>query len=283
MRIAIDIDTGSVRTWAGQPISALAGKRGDQYPVHVRYERGGAIIERPTGATGILGVKLASDPTGNFVALAGSWTKTGSGAQTVYLFSLNLNTTELETAFSTDPDSVFCVLEIETVAPGELISSATIPLEISNDVIRGNEGVPTDAMDPYPLPSAIELKAEKGQPNGYASLDAGGKVPASQLALVASQISDSTAASRELITGPESSVPLFRLDLTALTGGGPTALDGIATTTLTPPRALFLIRPNEPLACYQLEAGTAAESVPNIIRPDDFHAGTNAKIWVRKL
>jgi hypothetical protein len=200
MRIAIDIDTGSVRTWAGQPISALAGKRGDQYPVHVRYERGGAIIERPTGATGILGVKLASDPTGNFVALAGSWTKTGSGAQTVYLFSLNLNTTELETAFSTDPDSVSCVLEIETVAPGELISSATIPLEISNDVIRGNEGVPTDAMDPYPLPSAIELKAEKGEPNGYASLDAGGKVPASQLALVASQISDSTAAGRAMLT-----------------------------------------------------------------------------------
>jgi hypothetical protein len=80
-----------------------------------------------------------------------------------------------------------------------------------------------------------------------------------------------------------SSVPELRLGITALTGGGPTALDGIPTTNLTTPRALFLIRPNEPLACYQLEAGTAAESVPNIIRPDDFHAVTNAKIWVRKL
>jgi hypothetical protein len=80
-----------------------------------------------------------------------------------------------------------------------------------------------------------------------------------------------------------SSVPELRLGITTLTGGGATALDGIATTNLTTPRALFLIRPGEPLACYQLEAGTAAESVPNIIRPDDFHATTNAKIWVRKL
>jgi hypothetical protein len=101
--------------------------------------------------------------------------------------------------------------------------------------------------------------------------------------ILAEDIVDSTPASRAMLTGPESSVPLLRLDLTTLTGGGPTALDGIATTTLTPPRALFLIRPNEPLACYQLEAGTTAESVPNIIRPDDFHAVTNAKIWVRKL
>jgi hypothetical protein len=75
----------------------------------------------------------------------------------------------------------------------------------------------------------------------------------------------------------------MRLDIITLTGGGATALDGIPTTNLTTPHAIFLILPNEPLSCYQLEAGTTAESVPNIIHPDDFHAVTNAKIWVKKL
>jgi hypothetical protein len=116
--------------------------------------------------------------------------------------------------------------------------------------------------------------------NGSITVEAGANI---NLAVTASQISNSTAAGRAMLTGPESSVPLLRLDLTTLTGGGATALDGIPTTNLTTPRALFLIRPGEPLSCYQLEAGTAAESAPAIIRPDDFHATNNAKIWVRKL
>lgn len=78
-------------------------------------------------------------------------------------------------------------------------------------------------------------------------------------------------------------VPNLRLDLTTLTGGGATALDGIPTVGLTTPRMVMLVLPGGPLSVYVLESGTAAESSPATIRPDDYHASTNAKVWQRKL
>ena len=59
---------------------------------------------------------------------------------------------------------------------------------VENDVNRGDEGVPTEAMPDYPLASAIERIANKGVPNGYASLDGSGKVPVAQLPTVNGQM-----------------------------------------------------------------------------------------------
>lgn len=69
--------------------------------------------------------------------------------------------------------------------------------------------------------------------------------------------------------------------ITGLTGGGATALDGQATTSLPTGYTVFLSY-GRVGQLWQLIAGTDAEDVSNgIVRPDDYHATTNARIWVQ--
>lgn len=79
---------------------------------------------------------------------------------------------------------------------------------------------------------------------------------------------------------PSPSAKLYYKEITALTGGGTTALDGISTVgkTLT----LVEIYVADELQDWRLFAGTTAEDSANgIVRPDDYNATTNAQIWKR--
>jgi hypothetical protein len=69
-----------------------------------------------------------------------------------------------------------------------------------------------------------------------------------------------------------------RYDLTGLTGGTSTDLDGIVTTTESV-GVIIATSISSALSFYQLTTGTDAESSPNIIRPDDYAASTNEKVW----
>lgn len=74
-----------------------------------------------------------------------------------------------------------------------------------------------------------------------------------------------------------------RLDITGLIGGAVTDLDGIETVDLSTGR-LYLtgvtIAAAVPSQMWVLITGTAAEDPANgIVRPDDYAAGTNEKIW----
>ncbi len=68
---------------------------------------------------------------------------------------------------------------------------------------------------------------------------------------------------------------------TGLTGGGATKLDGWATTTISTsaPQTFVMFTIAGVLYVYRLDAGTDAESSPNIIRPDDYATTTNEKVW----
>jgi hypothetical protein len=76
--------------------------------------------------------------------------------------------------------------------------------------------------------------------------------------------------------------PRYIPAITALTGGGSTALDGLATTALSATYLVNLLISDAQVG-YVLRAGTDAESSPNIIRPDDYNASTNAKVWKKCL
>ena len=67
-------------------------------------------------------------------------------------------------------------------------------------------------------------------------------------------------------------------NVTGLTGGGATKLDGIATLSLTVGIRGF-INVAETIYFYELQAGTDAEASPTVIRPDDYAGGTNEKVW----
>ena len=71
---------------------------------------------------------------------------------------------------------------------------------------------------------------------------------------------------------------LSRPDISGLTGGGATNLDGIPTTGLAIGTMVTVYDGSE-TRIYRLTTGTDAESSPAVIRPDDYVAGTNEKVW----
>lgn len=75
-----------------------------------------------------------------------------------------------------------------------------------------------------------------------------------------------------------------RPDITALTGGLTTTLDGIVTasSTLYPVGTVVILSYGLVSQIWKLVAGTDAEDVnatPAVVRPDDYHASTNAVVW----
>lgn len=79
---------------------------------------------------------------------------------------------------------------------------------------------------------------------------------------------------------PNPSPPLYYKSITALTGGGTTALDGIATAGKS--ALLAVVYVNDELQDWRLFNGTTAEDAASgIVRPDDYNATTNAQIWKR--
>ena len=69
--------------------------------------------------------------------------------------------------------------------------------------------------------------------------------------------------------------------ITALTGGGNEALDGVSTADLDVP-ALRTIWLGTELQDWLLFTGTDAEDAEaGIVRPDDYAASTNEKVWKR--
>lgn len=145
MRVYVNLDTNEfvVSPVLTQRVSTLYFVRRDTVPVEVQFVRGGSVVELGAGATGQLGIKKTY--TGSFLANDSGWTKTGTGASTVYQFDLNLNTANMDAEFSPDATTDSITAKIEVSWTVSSTTSTTLPTSatIYNDVIRGGEGVPT--------------------------------------------------------------------------------------------------------------------------------------------
>lgn len=76
----------------------------------------------------------------------------------------------------------------------------------------------------------------------------------------------------------------FLYEVTDLTGGGSTKLDGVATAALSVPRVVSFVKPGTGLLVFELGVGTDTEDVGSgIVRPDDYATSTNEKVWRQKL
>lgn len=75
----------------------------------------------------------------------------------------------------------------------------------------------------------------------------------------------------------------FAPAVTDRTGGGASNLDGQATAAgaLASGSVVGFVRTATGLEFWQLTAGTEAEDAATIVRPDDYHADTNARTWKR--
>ena len=143
MRVYINLDTNEfvVSPVLTQRVSTLYFVRRDTVPVEVQFVRQGSVVELGAGATGQIGIKLTYP--GAFLANDAGWTKTGTGSATVYQFDLALNTTELNTEFTTqtgEKDSTTAKIEISWLVSGTTSSTMPTSCVIYNDVIRGSEG-----------------------------------------------------------------------------------------------------------------------------------------------
>jgi hypothetical protein len=77
-------------------------------------------------------------------------------------------------------------------------------------------------------------------------------------------------------------VLLSRPDITGLTGGTATDLDGIPTVGLAEGTMVAVFDGSE-TRIYRLTSGTNPESSPGVIRPDDFADPGNTKVWIASL
>ena len=144
MRVYVNLDSREfvVSPVLLQRVTTLFFTRRDVVPVQVQFVRAGAVVELAAGATGQMGIKKTF--AGAFLANDTAWTKTGTGATTVYQFDLNLNTTGLNAEFVTDTEaSIDALVEIEWSENSTTSSTLPTSATIYNDVIRGGEAAPT--------------------------------------------------------------------------------------------------------------------------------------------
>ena len=144
MRVYVNLDSREfvVSPVLLQRVSTLFFTRRDIVPVQVQFVRGGTVVELAAGATGQMGIKKTF--AGSFLANDAGFTKTGTGATTLYQFDLNLNTSNLNAEFPLDTeDSISAKVEIEWTESSTTSSTLPTSATIYNDVIRGGEGVPT--------------------------------------------------------------------------------------------------------------------------------------------
>jgi hypothetical protein len=144
-----------------RPLSSLVLKRRDLLPMDVSFLRGGIATELTESATGRLGLKADKDFNGPFVASDLEWVKSGAGETASYRFNLNLNTLQIDALFAgvPTPASVALMLEIEWIEGALRTSSSTLQVTLENDVVRGDEGLPEESTEPYPLPNQLLTKA----------------------------------------------------------------------------------------------------------------------------
>lgn len=168
MRIYIDIDTRRILTTATRPATRLEFKRRDNDVFEVQFLRAGAVQSLPVGTIARVGVKATEDFAGEFLA-TDTLSVFGTGAETVYTGSFNLNTTALEALFPEEPASITAMLEVQWVSGTSVGSSLTLPITIFNDVIRGDEGTPADLPLFYTSETpdflATQAEAEAGSDN----------------------------------------------------------------------------------------------------------------------
>ena len=163
MRIAIDVDSRNVLTWAGVAIPALDATCRDRFPVDVKFISNGRYVELPSDAVGVLAVKVPGAWAGNVIANGGTWVKTGAGKTAVYSFFLRLDTVELAALFASEPDSVALAIELEWSYGSPVVrnTSRPLPLTVANDYIRETDGLPVLALDL----KATQTEAEGGVAN----------------------------------------------------------------------------------------------------------------------
>lgn len=121
-------------------VNTLFLTRRDNEPVEVQFVRNGSVVELHSSAIGKMGLK--STYSGGYLAYSANWVKSGTGANTIYTFALNLNTAGVDGLFPLDTeDSATVKVQVEWEELGRTSSTLPTSAVIYNDLIRANSSV----------------------------------------------------------------------------------------------------------------------------------------------
>lgn len=166
MKLYVDLDTNQFIEAPGfrNPVNSISFKRGDSTKIEVSFLTGGVTVTElgDDSETGVFGLKVVGDYDGDFVASAGTWTKTGTGTTALYTFDLNLATTELNALLGVGPGadvaSVTLMAELQWTVGSVVTSSPTLAAVVSNDVVRGSESGPAEISAGVPVNAVTAVK-----------------------------------------------------------------------------------------------------------------------------
>ena len=238
-------------------ITGLGGKAGDgATEVKLIFGRSSdptaatSIVEAPTwtpenlaGGTVIkIGIKEEGDYSDG-VLLASNQTWTNDAGSFTYTGYLDLNTSQVNTALGRN----------DANAEND-IASLACSLELTYQL--GGSGGFRSSVDP------VEFTI-------YHDILSGGEATPTNAGDPTQYLLKASAAE-------------YLATVTSKIGGTAADLDAVPTVAVTVGKLVQFVdqdaSPNV-LRTYRLDAGTTAESSPNVIRPDDYNGTTNAKIW----
>jgi hypothetical protein len=173
MRIFVDLDTQKVVLGVGMSleVTQLRFKRAPATGIEVQFTRNGIIEELPSDALGIFGVKRTDKFDDDYTTSALSWTKTGTGSDTIYSFALSLINPALDALFFVDGNSandvpqLTLMAELQWITGGVINKTPTLVLLIDNDVVRDYDATPPDfILDDTDPDSPTAVLGDDNQP-----------------------------------------------------------------------------------------------------------------------
>ena len=149
MQIAIEKNTGAFRTFAGAEITTLTKRRNDAFWLDVRFLDGTTPVELATGSGGSALVKKKLEFGGDTLAGDLAWDQTGTGAERIYRFFIDLDTEDMRDLYSSSTTEIEMVLQIAwQESSEERETSIALPLIVQNVYNIGDESLPAPAL-PY--------------------------------------------------------------------------------------------------------------------------------------
>jgi hypothetical protein len=245
-----------------------------------------AALAAPTTATNLATISRVTDKIESLV-------QSDTGEPLNLYFSPDGTTYE---AWSTDAAETLGVALGTTGSLGVGSLTSTTSFSISGNARVGTlamntvalRDAMTNALQGYPGRTGITLTLHVRKTDISGITETIALLPVFVQAGVLAETADpDTAAASYTLTDTFLSGAIHPLTgITGLTGGGAAALDGIVTGNVADPTLptgyTVLLSYSRVMQIWQLVSGTDAEDTSaGVVRPDDYHATTNPRVWVQ--
>lgn len=259
MRLFFDLRLGYLVEAPGQstPASGYIGKAGDGQPVELQFGR-------------------SPDPLGSSILFeAPTWTSTGLPGGTVIQLAIKASG-----EFSDGP--VLASTSTFSYDAGTKTYSGVVNLnteQINTELERGNDD---DTDDIASILCGLEVTYQSGGTGSWASSVLPVQYQINHDLIYGDEATPTNADDPDEYLLKQSGIEWYPT-ITSLTGGTAADLDSLITLTQAVGKSIEILDTDATPATvrrYILTAGTTAESAPDVIRPDDYAATTNEKVWV---